>query len=108
MIVIAAVVAAAMLLPLKHIDFIRVGPFSSADVTLAQCGKPMGMRGSEYERHAQDRIQLTFTHPTMRQAIQDIERQTGMKVHVAGCGTGMSLMSGSWPMGCSLDPCRVP
>jgi len=101
--IIAAVIATATLLPLKHVDQVRVGPFPAAEVSLAQLAAPLRLQGPKYEERTQARITLASPNPTWREAIRAIEQQTGLRVRVGGCMTGVSLLTGPYPTSCSLE-----
>ena len=101
--IIAAVIATATVLPLKHLDRLRVGPFPATEVSLAQLAAPLRLHGPKYEERTQTKITLASSNPTWRQAIRAIEEQTGLKVRVGGCMTGVSLLTGSYPTSCSLE-----
>lgn len=95
--VIAAIVTAAVLAPVKFEDQFIVKGLPGKTVRLEELSR--GMPISVPDSHKDARIVLPSDRPTHRQAIAAIRQQTGLNYRTCRCGTGATVLWGTAPMG---------
>lgn len=90
----AAMIALALMAP-KQVDRMRLGPFPTTTVSLGDLG----------DRHLRlpegaEKLMVTFPsrNPTFREVVETINAQTVYECKWVGCGTGSSILSGTYPI----------
>jgi len=90
--VVSAVVAIAIVAPVKDEDQRRVEGLTGNRGSLEELSKAVRMNVPEDRKHVQ--ILLPSHRPSYRQVTRSIRQQTGMECRSIGCATGMTVLRG--------------
>ena len=96
--VFATIITVALLLPVKQQDTLRMGPFSRVEISLSDVSEHFVGRAEFPVARGHSVVRLPSLQPTFREVVSAVERDTGLHARVGYCGTGATLLGGSYPM----------